>query len=132
MFESDFYTIEVDVEANLLRSKWHRPVSEAEMKAGGIKLYQVLRDTRVERAVANAQALGVLTPPAKEWMSTEFYELLSQTRLKRLARVLPASVFHQIALESVITRAEALGKIRFNVKSFSDPAKAIAWAKAIE
>lgn len=127
MYDSDFYTIEVDVEGNLLKSKWHRPVNEQEMKAGGTKLYEVLRDTKVERAVADAQHIGAIPPAAKDWLSTTFYELLSQTPLKKLARVLPTSVFHQIALESVVTRAEAMGVTKFQVRNFSNQKDALDW-----
>ncbi|GAB3201373.1 hypothetical protein ABID22_004048 [Pontibacter aydingkolensis] len=129
MYHSDFYTIEVDVEGNLLQSKWHRPVTEQEVKTGGTKLYEVLRDTKVEHAVADAQNVGAIPPTAKDWLSSTFYELLSQTSLKRLARVLPKSVFHQIALESVVTRAEALGVTQFEVKNFGNEQDAFAWAK---
>ncbi|MBC5772504.1 hypothetical protein H8S95_00365 [Pontibacter sp. KCTC 32443] len=127
VYSSDFYKIEVDLEGNLLLSEWLRHVTEDELITGGTKLYETLRDTQVERAIANGQILETLTQKAKDWMSYEFYELLSQTNLKKLARVLPKSVFHQLALESVITRAEALGKTRFEVKSFSDPDQALAW-----
>ena len=128
MYNSDFYTIEVDIEGNLLQSKWHRAVTEQEIKTGGTKLFEVLRDTKVERAVANAQNLGAIPPAAKDWMSSTFYQMLSQTPLKRIARVLPSSVFHQIALESVVTRAEALGVTRFEVKNFSNQQDALNWA----
>ncbi|WP_162427303.1 hypothetical protein [Pontibacter pudoricolor] len=127
VYESDFYKIEVNPEGNLLYSEWLRHVTEEELITGGTKLYEVLRDTKIERALANGQALGSLTPNAKEWMSVAFYELLSQTNLKRLARIMPASVFHQLALESVITRAEALGKTRFQVKSFSNKDEGMKW-----
>lgn len=126
-YETDFYKIEVNLEGNLLYSEWLRHVSEDELITGGTKLYEVLRDTKIERALANGQAIGALTPNAKEWMSIEFYELLSQTNLKRLARIMPVSVFHQLALESVITRAEALGKTRFQVKNFSDKEEGMKW-----
>jgi len=126
-FESDFYKIEVDLEANLLRAMWLRPAGEEEIKAGGTKLYEVLRDSGVERAVANAQGLGALTAASKEWMSTRFFELLSQTPLKKLARVLPATVYHRIALESVVTRAEAMGITKFSVRNFSTQEEALRW-----
>ena len=128
MYQSDFYTIEVDVEGNLLRSKWHRPVNEQELKEGTIKLYEVLLETKVERAVANGQEIGSIPPATKDWLSTIFYELLSKTNLKRLARVLPANVFQQVTLESVVTRADALGFTKYEVKSFTDPKKALNWA----
>ena len=130
MYKSDFYTIEADVVGNLLRSKWHRPVDEQELLTGGTMLYEVLRDTKVERAVADAQCIGSLPSSGKEWLSTKFYELLSQTSLKRLARVLPSNVFQLVALESVVTRADALGVTKFEVRNFADPQQALDWAIA--
>lgn len=115
------------MDANLLRSVWLKAADEAELKAGGTKLYEVLRDTGVERAVANASCLGVLNTASKEWMSSVFFEQLSKTKLKKLARVLPTTLFHRIALESVVTRAEALGITKFIVKNFSTQEEAINW-----
>ncbi|MFT2007038.1 hypothetical protein ACMA1I_00045 [Pontibacter sp. 13R65] len=126
-YESDFYKIEVDTAQNLLRAIWLRPISYAEMKTGGTKLYEVLLDTEVELAIANAKTLTSLSAETKAWMSSTFYELLSQTKLRKLARVLPDNVFHLIALESVVTRAEAMGVTKFVVKNFSDPAIALRW-----
>ncbi len=129
-FTSDFYQIEVDRKSGLLSSQWLRPANVEEIKAGGEKLYEVLNETKIEKAVANAQALGTLSPEAKEWMATAFYELLSKTKLKKLARVLPSNLFHQIALESVAARAEALGVTKFQVKNFSNQEEALKWLAA--
>ena len=127
VYESAFYRIEVDLDANILRAAWLKAADETELKAGGTKLYEVLRDTGVERAIANATSLGALSTASKEWMSTAFFEQLSQTQLKKLARVLPSTLFHRIALESVVTRAEALGVTKFIVKNFSTQEEAISW-----
>ncbi|NEM97075.1 hypothetical protein [Pontibacter burrus] len=129
-YASDFYRIEVDLKGNLMHSEWLRHVTDDELITGGTKLYEALRDYKVERAIANGKILGALGPKAKDWMANEFYELLSQTNLKKLARVLPDSVFHKLSLESVISRAEAQGKTRFEVKSFSDLEVAMKWLLA--
>ncbi|NDK56689.1 hypothetical protein [Pontibacter fetidus] len=129
-YTSAFYKIEIDLKGNLLRSEWLRHVTEDELIFGATKLYEALRDTKVERAIANGKVLGALGPKPKDWMAAEFYELLSQTNLKKLARVLPDSVFHKLALESVISRAEAQGKTRFDVKSFTDNEEALRWLLA--
>ena len=130
VYESAFYRIEVDLEGNMLRSMWLKPADEAEVKTGATKFYEALRDTGVERAVANAERMGTLNAVSKEWMSTVFFELLSRTNLKRLARVLPATLFHRIALESVVTRAEALGMTPFMVKNFSTQEEALSWLRS--
>ncbi|MCC9135118.1 hypothetical protein [Pontibacter silvestris] len=126
-YESDFYRIEVDAANTLLRATWLRNVNDREMITGGTKLFEVCCDTKVERAIAYMQALGALNPEAKEWMSTKFYKLLSLTPLKKLARILPSSLFHRLSLESVVTRAEALGVTKFTVKNFVDQDQALEW-----
>ena len=122
-----FYKIEVDNSKSLLSSVWQRPVTTEELIAGGTRLYDVLRDTQAERVIADARLLGTLSPEAKEWMSSKFYGLLSQTNLKKIARVLPQNLFPRLALESVVTRAEALGMTKFEVKNFTDPQEALEW-----
>ncbi|GGK85364.1 hypothetical protein ACD591_20080 [Rufibacter glacialis] len=66
-YESDFYRIEVDEEKDLLRAEWLRPVDEKEMITGGTMLFNTLRDSGVQNAVANAKAIGALSAEAKEW-----------------------------------------------------------------
>lgn len=126
-YASDFYRIEVDIPGNLLRATWLRPANYSEIVQGGTMLYRVLLDTGIERTVAHAQALTTLSPDSKEWMSTSFYQLLSSTNLKKLARILPTNVFSRIALESVVTRADALGVTKFQVKNFPEPQEAMTW-----
>lgn len=41
--------------------------------SGGTKLYEVLRETKLEKAVADARKLSTLCPDTKEWMSGKFY-----------------------------------------------------------
>ena len=126
-YNSDFYLIQVDVAQNLLVATWLRPVNTEELILGGTKLYEVLLETKVERAMANAQAFTTLSTEAKEWMSSIFYQLLSDTNLKKLARILPGTVFYKLALESVVTRAEALGVTKFLVQNFFDEPTALSW-----
>lgn len=130
LFSSDFYQLEADYDQNLIWSKWLKPVSAAEVEAGGTKLYEALRDSALDRVMADARALSGLDAEAKEWMSTTFYELLSSTGLKKLARVLPSNVFQRITLESVVTRAEASGITKFNVRNFTNMEEALDWLNA--
>ncbi len=127
LYASDFYVIEIDEVKNLVKATWLRAVDFVEMKTGGIKLYEALKESKAEVVVANAQLLGSLDAKTKEWMSTDFYELLSQTSLKRLARVLPENLFAKITLESVATRAEAAGIPKFEFRNFREQNAAEEW-----
>ncbi|MDX5419006.1 MAG: hypothetical protein LPK09_07305 [Hymenobacteraceae bacterium] len=126
-YSSEFYNIEIDRENNLIMTVWQRPVNKDELIAGGTKLYEALRDTGITRVVANAERLTTPDAPSKEWLSTTFYELLSQTSLQKLARVLPESLFAKLALEAVATRAEAQNITKFFFKNFSSQKEALIW-----
>ena len=127
LYASDFYVIEIDTETNVLKSKWLRSATYEEVKAGGTKLYESLLDTDAELVVANAALLRTLDSETKEWLAVSFYELLSQTKLKRIARVLPENVFSKLALESVATRAEAAGITKFDFRNFVEQQEAEQW-----
>ncbi|OKL41742.1 hypothetical protein [Pontibacter flavimaris] len=126
-YHSDFYKIEVDEARKLLKAVWLRPVSAEEAVLGGTRLYEVLRDTGMELAIADARVITTLSSDTKDWLSSQFYKLLSDTKLKRLARVVPSALYAKVAVESVVTRAEALGVTRFEVKNFSSPGEALSW-----
>jgi len=129
LYKSDFYELEADMEDGIIRANWLRSVVKSEMVAGGTKLHDVLLETGLTKVITNAQNLKSLDADTKEWMSAELYRLLSQTGLEKIARVLPTNLFYQIALESVVTRAEALGVVKFQYKNFSDNQVALEWLK---
>ncbi|ARS35346.1 hypothetical protein [Pontibacter actiniarum] len=129
-YDSGFYRIAVDESQDLLRAEWLRTVNKDELVEGGTKLYEILRETGITLVMADARVLTALPSDAKDWMASTFYELLSQTGLKMMARVVPSAIFSKIALESVVTRAEALGVTKFEVKNFTDPKDALSWLLA--
>ncbi|MBD1397072.1 hypothetical protein H9Q13_07830 [Pontibacter sp. JH31] len=128
-YSTDFYKIEIDPATGLLLTEWQRPVNKEELIAGGTNLYEALRETGITRVVANAERMSILDASAKEWLSTTFYELLSQTSLQKLARVLPSSLFAKLALEAVATRAEAQSINKFQFKNFSSQREALLWVQ---
>ncbi|MHA6249615.1 hypothetical protein ACXYMU_16850 [Pontibacter sp. CAU 1760] len=119
--------IELDSALQALRAKWLRPVQYEEMVAGGEKLYEMLLYTKAAHVIANGQHLSGLSSETKEWMAHQFYDLLSTTSLRKIARVLPENVFSKLALESVATRAEAAGVTKFMVRNFSNEKEAEDW-----
>ncbi|SNT32918.1 hypothetical protein SAMN06296052_14813 [Pontibacter ummariensis] len=127
LYLTDYCKIDADLERKLLRAQWLRPVDEQEARQVGAKLCQVLRETRLERLVIDTRALGTLDPGVKEWMSTSFFCLLSQSGLKQLGRVLPDSAFSRVSLKAISTRAEALGGVNFMLKNFTDEEQAYLW-----
>ncbi|TPE46088.1 hypothetical protein [Pontibacter mangrovi] len=123
----DYYKIEVDEQKKLIKSVWLRPVHGHEIIAGATRLYEVLRDTKFERAIADARLITSVSADIKGWLSYDFFELLSSTQLKKLARVIPAQELVRQELVQVAANAQQRGVVRFQVNSFLNPGEALSW-----
>ncbi len=127
LYTSSFYELQAVAESGIIVARWLRPVTHQEMITGGTNLYKALLETKYTKVLANGQQLHKLDANTKDWMSNNFYELLSKTYVAKIARVLPSNIFYQLALESVATRAEARGKVKFQYKNFSNEEDAVKW-----
>ncbi len=93
----------------------------------GVRLNECISNSNITKVLSNAQQLGSISSKAKDWLSSSFYDELSKLGVVKFARVLPSNLFSKLALESVITRAEALGCIGFEVKNFGEEKAAVEW-----
>ncbi|RAU84333.1 hypothetical protein [Pontibacter arcticus] len=124
---TEFLKIEADHVARLVRTEWLRGASTEELIEGTQLLKNILAGNKYEKVLGNAQLLTSLSAESKEWLSTHFYAALSDTNLQQLARVMPENLFNKLALESVITRAESIGRISYSIKNFAKEVDALAW-----
>lgn len=125
--ENSFYKIEADHGVGLIRALWYQPISDKELVAGALKLREFMMESQLEYLLSNSQGLAALSADTKNWLADVYYETLTQTNLKKLARVTPTNLFHQIALESVVTRAAAIKNLSFEFRNFSSEGEALNW-----
>lgn len=129
IYQNDVSRIAIDRSHGLLSNTWLRPVEHIEMQQTADRLSTLMREANADKLLLNAQAIGKLLPHTKEWLSTVYYKSLSDIGVKKLARVLPENVFNRLSFESVMTRAEALGGVAFDVKNFTNDADALRWLR---
>ncbi|PVY40386.1 hypothetical protein [Pontibacter virosus] len=129
LYQNDISRIAADREHGILANTWLRPVEHNEMVQTAEKLSQLLQDSEADKLLLNALVIGKLLPHTKEWLSTTYYKSLSDLGVKKLARVLPENVFNRLSFEAVITRAEALGALSFEVRNFTNDADALRWLR---
>ncbi|GGG11178.1 hypothetical protein [Pontibacter amylolyticus] len=129
LYQNDISRIATDREHGILTNTWLRPVEHNEMLEIAEMISQLLQESGNDKLLLNALAIGKLLPHTKEWMSTTYYKSLSDLGLKKLARVLPENVFNRLSFEAVITRAEALGAVTFEVRNFANDADALRWLR---
>jgi hypothetical protein len=129
LFINDASSITIDRDNRLITNTWLRPVTHQEMLQTSNRLYQFLQETKSDKLLLNALQAGTLQPETKEWLSTTFYRSLSELKLQKLARVLPVNLFNKLSFEAVLTRAEALGAIHFEVRNFTNEQAAAQWLR---
>jgi hypothetical protein len=127
LLQNDMTRIAIDRSNGLITNTWLRPVEHQEILDTAERLYQFLKETKTDKLLLNALILGKLLPHTKEWLSTTFYKSLSQVGITKLARVLPENLFNRLSFESVLTRAEALGTVNFEVRNFTNNEAALRW-----
>jgi Anaphase-promoting complex, cyclosome, subunit 4 len=128
-FQNDISKIAIDRAHNLISNTWLRQVTHEEMVLTAKKLNQLLQEHKADKLLLSALQMGSLSPETKEWLSTSYYKSLSDLGLKKLARVLPQNLFNKLSFEAVVTRAEALGAINFEVRNFTSDEAALRWLR---
>ena len=132
LYQNDISRIAADREHGILANTWLRAVEHDEMLQTADRLSQLLQESESDKLLLNALAIGKLLPYTKEWLSTTYYKSLSELGLKKLARVLPENVFNRLSFEAVITRAEALGAVTFEVRNFTNDIDALRWLRGYD
>jgi hypothetical protein len=129
LYQNDLSRIAIDRDNKIMSNTWLRSAGHEEIVQTAQKLNQLLQENNPDKLLLSALVLGKLLPHTKEWLATTFYKSLSELGIKKLARVLPENVFNRLSLESVVTRAEALGAISFEVKNFTSDEAALLWLR---
>lgn len=129
IYLNDISRIALDADHRLITNTWLREVEHEEMVLTAQKLEQFLVETGSEKLLLNALQVGTLPPPTKEWLSTTYYKSLSDLGIKKLARVLPSNLFNKLSFEAVMTRAEAMGTVSYEVRNFSNDEAALRWLR---
>ncbi|MCX2740662.1 hypothetical protein [Pontibacter anaerobius] len=127
--QNDISKIAIDRVHNLISHTWLRQVKHEEMLQTASKLHQLMLENRTDKLLLSALATGSLSAETKEWLSTTYYKSLSELGLKKLARVLPYNLFNKLSFESVVTRAEALGTVNFEIRNFPSNEAALLWLR---
>lgn len=127
VFLSDDFKIEADDALSFIRTEWLRPLTDEQFKAETMRAYDVIVARRAQLVLVNAQQVSILGPETKDWLSHTYYSLLSDTALRKMARVMPDNLFKKLALASVVARADATGSLNYDIRDFASEEEAMRW-----
>jgi hypothetical protein len=126
ILRTDFVSISLSKEENLLSIRWKRPPESRQYRFGMLKAERALREHKLERLLLNNQRLGVLTLEDQGWLVTTSIKLLPRTSLKLLAVVTSPDAMQQMTSEAIGSRLKA-AQLPYETRYFLSEEEALEW-----
>ena len=127
IYLSDHFKIEADDALAYVRTEWLHPVDDEQFVIESMRSHAVVTSRKAEKMLMNAEQVSVISPKTKDWLADIYYNLFSHTSLKKMARVMPENLFKKLAMESVVTRADAADDISYEIQDFASEEEAVSW-----
>ena len=105
-------------------SEWKGFANSVELRAGMMKIIDVIRDRHAASFVSDNQRLEVVTNEDQLWIRDSWTPLAVAVGLKRIAVVLAPRGLGKIASEAVLCQ---IGKTAFVTRTFGTVSEANAW-----
>ena len=113
-----------DHEHKCVYSEWNGFVNSVEMRAGMMKIIDVIRVHHAASFVSDNRKLEVVTNEDQLWIRDTWTPLAVGAGLKRIAVVLASRGLGKIASEAVLNQ---IGKTAFSTRTFATVPEAIEW-----
>jgi hypothetical protein len=122
--DDPWVSIRWDREHASVFSEWKGFANSAELRAGMMKIIDVIRDHHAASFVSDNQKLEVVANADQLWIRDSWTPLAVAAGLKRIAVVLAPRGLGKIASEAVLSQ---IGKTAFVTNTFGTVSEAIAW-----
>lgn len=96
-YTTDFAEIIADEDKSLIILRWLRKVTIREHRFGILKAGRALVEKNIRFAVLNQQRSGVLTLEEQGWLANQSADIISRSKLKRLAIINSIDAIQQMA-----------------------------------
>ncbi|WP_337070360.1 hypothetical protein [Pontibacter sp. 13R65] len=126
LYQSDYVNIVLDWQKEMLLVRWLRPVVSSEYRNGIQTAGRFLVKLGVERLLVNNHRMGVLTIEDQGWLARISVEVISQSRLQRLAIVSSFDMLQQLTNETLDSRVKTETPT-FSTEYFLTEQDAIEW-----
>ena len=122
--DDPWVSIRWDREHACVFSEWNGFANSVELRAGMMKIIDVIRERHAASFVSDNQRLEVVTNEDQLWIRDSWTPLAVAVGLKRIAVVLAPRGLGKIASEAVLSQ---IGKTAFVTRTFGTVSDAIAW-----
>ena len=124
-YQSDVVSILVDKDKQLGKAEWRGFLSSPEFRENGLRCAQLCQDEKLERWLADQRTMRAIRQQDLQWAALELLPKLLATPLRRMAVVVSADIFNNMAMEQLYKRAGSIGDMV--IKEFVTEEEALEW-----
>jgi len=125
--DSRWLSLRWDAEHQCVYSEWNGFANSVELRAGMMRIIDVIRDHHATSFVSDNRKLEVVTNEDQMWIRDTWTPDAVGAGLKRIAVVLASRGLGKFASETVLNQ---IGKTSFATRTFATVSEAIDWAVA--
>ena len=111
-----------------IEAQWYGEISSVLLRQTTLECVMLAREHSITGWIADDRQLGLIHPRDLAWIATYVLPLLIKWGVKRFARLEAADPLSQQLIGQAQEQAEQ--QLDFELRSFTDPAEAQAWASA--
>ncbi|AYB32037.1 STAS/SEC14 domain-containing protein [Chryseolinea soli] len=124
-FETDYIIISYDKANQVLVGKWKIAPTSAEFREGMNSLIAAMEHFKTGKILTDTTYLGTIHPNDQRWSATEWKQRATKVGYSKIAIIIPADVFTQMAVEDTINQLESPLLFAY----FNNTEDAIDWIK---
>ena len=122
-----YFHISYNSKQNLLSSHWLRVVNSAEYRQALIKSCKQLQESKAMCWLVDFNNFSTPNMSDQRWTIDLLSHSLPQTKLRKLALVLPDNLFLEVVLEKLSNSLLNMPNIKVQIAHFADPNTAQQW-----
>ncbi|PKV75096.1 STAS/SEC14 domain-containing protein [Pontibacter ramchanderi] len=127
MASPPYLKLSYDRKRDLLSSQWLRVVNSKEYRQAILRICKQLQKSNASGWLIDISRMATLNMSDQHWTIEMLGHELPQTKLRKLALVLPDDLFLEVVVEKVSNSLLHMFRPDFQIAHFSDPTAAQKW-----
>lgn len=128
LFEKPYLTILYDQEINCIQQNWKGFANSSDFRDGILKSVHFFKQKKADKILSNTKEFSVAKKADTDWIAKDIMPILVANGMKKMAFIVPSSVFAQVSVDNFKEEADNFVAIRY----FDDLQKAKSWMSGVQ
>lgn len=123
LYEKPYLTIIYDEELNCIQQDWQGYAKSEDFREGILISLEFLKEKKADKVLSNTKEFSLVQQADTEWVAKEITPAMVKNGMKKMAFIIPSSIFAKISVDNFKQGANDIVTIAY----FDDMQKAKDW-----